>query len=115
MFIRRKTFKTIKEEYEKQVLKLQQELDHEKGRAGLLEQDVLMLNREVKKLQAKLKKAEKDVRDRDNIITKLEIAINELKGENQELRLGQKALMGTNAEEEVTPKKRGRKPKNKEA
>ena len=115
MFIRRKTFKTIKEEYEKQVLKLQQELDHEKGRAGLLEQDVLMLNREVKKLQAKLKKAEKDVRDRDNIITKLEIAINELKGENQELRLGQKALMVTNAEEEVTPKKRGRKPKNKEA
>ena len=111
MFIRRKTFKTIKEEYEKQVLKLQQELDHEKGRAGLLEQDVLMLNREVKKLQAKLKKAEKDVRDRDNIITKLEIAINELKGENQELRLGQKALMVTNAEEEITPKKRGRKPK----
>lgn len=110
MFIRRKTFKTIKEEYEKQVLKLQQELDHEKGRAELLEQDVLMLNREVKKLQAKLKKAEKDVRDRDNIITKLEIAINELKGENQELRLGQKALMGTNAEE-VVPKKRGRKPK----
>ena len=110
MFIRRKTFKTIKEEYEKQVLKLQQELDHEKGRAGLLEQDVLMLNREVKKLQAKLKKAEKDVRDRDNIITKLEIAINELKGENQELRLGQKALMETNAEE-VVPKKRGRKPK----
>ena len=114
MFIRRKTFKTIKEEYEKQVLKLQQELDHEKGRAELLEQDVLMLNREVKKLQAKLKKAEKDVRDRDNIITKLEIAINELKGENQELRLGQKALIGTNAEE-VVPKKRGRKPKNKEA
>lgn len=114
MFIRKKTFKNIKEEYERQVLKLHQEVDHEKGRAGLLEQDVLMLNREMKKLQTKLKKAEKDVRDRANIITKLEIVINELKGENEELRLGQKALMVTNSEEEVTPKKRGRKPKKME-
>jgi len=115
MFIRRKTFIKIKEEYERQVLKIHKDLDHEKGRAELLEQDVLMLNREVKKLQAKLNKSEKGNREKNAIITKLEIAINELKGENQELRLGQKALMVTNAEEEITPKKRGRKPKNKEA